>query len=62
MVKQERGYTVQEVLKELTKCVRKSTPVFVVVQGERYRLEDVDTYDDAVHLTVGAPEDVTIIE
>jgi hypothetical protein len=30
-------------------------PVYVVVEGERFDIESMDTYDNEVHLTVGEP-------
>ncbi len=33
----------------------KNLDAFVVVEGQRFEIEDVNLYDDEVHFTVGPP-------
>ena len=55
--------TVKKLIEEVNKerYDKKNVPVYVAVQGQRFTIEDINIYDNEVHLTVGQPieEDVT---
>lgn len=55
MAKEENGFSVKELLRELQKEKYDVTrvPVYLAFSNELFEIESIDLYDDAVHIKPG---------